>query len=129
MVDSESHSPDSLTSLTEKIRQFAAEREWEKFHTPRNLLLALVGEVGELAELFQWVHDGDVGAMMAQEGTTRAVRDELADVATYCLRLADVLGIDLAAAIRDKMAKNAAKYPVDKAKGNARKYTDFIPKS
>ncbi len=115
----------TIQALTAKIRHFAEERQWEPFHTPRNLMLALVGEVGELAEIFQWRKEEEVATMMSDAATAQALRDELADVATYCFRLADVLGIDLGAAMVQKIAQNAAKYPVEKAKGHARKYTDL----
>lgn len=113
-----------LSDLTDSIRQFSRERDWEKFHLPRNLVLALVGEVGELAELFQWRTDEQSAHIMDQaEG--RPVREELADVFYYLLRLADVLGVDLGEALAAKLKINAEKYPVEKARGSAAKYTEL----
>jgi dCTP diphosphatase len=115
----------SLEKLTEFVRNFVRERDWEQFHTPKNLVMALAGEVGELTELFQWLTTDESKAVMRDEKKAEAVRDELADVFVYTMRLADVLGIDLDQAVRNKMQKNAAKYPVDRAKGKAVKYTDL----
>lgn len=115
----------SLDKLTEFVRNFVKEREWEKFHTPKNLVMALAGEIGELTEVFQWLTTEESEAVMRDPKKAEAARDELADVFVYTLRLADVLGVDLEQAVRDKMKKNAAKYPVDLAKGKAVKYTDL----
>lgn len=98
-------------TVQQKLRAFAAERDWERFHTPRNLLLALVGEVGELAELYQW-DDGD--GVAAQQ-----VAEEIADVAIYLLRLADVVGVDIEQAVEQKMRSNAARYPSEAWMGRA----------
>lgn len=97
-------------ALEERLAAFAAERDWDRFHTPRNLILALTGEVGELAEIFQWRGDADSEAIMASDKAEH-VRQEVADVFLYLMRLAMVLGIDLDAAVRDKIALNALKYP------------------
>ncbi len=107
-----------LASLRDILRQFASERDWEKFHSPRNLTLALVGEVGELAELMQWRSDDEVMALAANG---RSIPDELADVLVYLVRLADVLGIDLEAAVIAKMAVNDERYPADDVRGSAEK--------
>lgn len=115
----------SLEKLTEFVRHFVQERDWEQFHTPKNLVMALAGEVGELTEIFQWLTMAESQAVMQDEKKAEAIRDELADVFVYSLRLADVLGIDLDQAVRVKMQKNAAKYPVAQAKGRAVKYTDL----
>lgn len=93
-------------------RAFAAERQWERFHTPRNLMLALTGEVGELAELFQWKTDAEAAAMAADPHTFMRLQEELADVMMYLVRLADVCEVDLNQALNDKILKNAQKYPV-----------------
>ncbi len=115
----------SLEKLTEFVRNFVRERDWEQFHTPKNLVMALAGEVGELTEIFQWLTTEESKTVMADAQKAEAVRDELADVFVYSLRLADVLGVDLDQAVRNKMKKNAAKYPVDQSKGKAIKYTDL----
>jgi NTP pyrophosphatase (non-canonical NTP hydrolase) len=107
------------------LRTFAAERDWEQFHTPKNLIMALMGEVGELAELFQWLSPEQVASAIHEPQFVEKVRDEIADVVAYIFRLADVLGIDLSQATRAKIDKNAQKYPVEKAKGHARKYSEL----
>ncbi len=98
------------TALEAKLTEFARQRDWDPFHTPRNLILALTGEVGELAEIFQWL--GEDASVRIMEGSeAEHVRQEVADVFLYLMRLAMVLGIDLDAAVRDKIALNAKKYP------------------
>ena len=117
----------TFAELQAELRAFVRARDWEKFHTPKNLVMALTGEVGELTELFQWLTPAASRSAMGKRDLGDKIRDELADVAVYCLRLADVLGIDLAEAIRRKLAKNAAKYPVALSRGHARKYTELRP--
>lgn len=97
------------------IRQFRKEREWGQFHTPENLAKSISIEAGELLEQFQWNNDYD------KEATT----EELADVLIYCVHMADAMGVDIEEIILDKMKKNAVKYPIDKAKGNSKKYTEL----
>jgi dCTP diphosphatase len=120
-------SPLMLEDLRQRIHAFAAEREWETFHTPRNLVLALVGEVGELAEIFQW--RGDSGSPPNLAGWTAKDREhlgeELSDVLIYLVRLSDRCGVDLSAAAVAKLAKNAAKYPAGQSKGRSDKYTAY----
>ena len=97
-------------ALEQVLAEFARQRDWDPFHNPRNLILALTGEVGELAEIFQWLKDAEAEQVM--EGRqAEHVRQEVADVFLYLMRLAMVLGIDLDAAVRDKIALNAKKYP------------------
>lgn len=112
-----------LIELRDRLRLFAREREWQRFHTPKNLAMALIVEAAELAEHFQWLTPEESGRLPADKQDK--VRDELADVLVYLVELADVLDIDLVAAAHDKIAKNAAKYPVEKARGNARKYDEL----
>jgi dCTP diphosphatase len=97
-------------ALEARLTEFARERDWDRFHTPRSLILALTGEVGELAEIFQWRTDAESESIMAGDKAEH-VRQEVADVFLYLMRLAMVLGIDLDAAVRDKIAMNARKYP------------------
>lgn len=111
--------------LAQALRQFAADRDWEQFHSPKNLVMALTGEAGELAEVFQWMTEEDSKDAARNPRTAQAVRDELADVLLYVVRAADVLGVDLNAAVAEKLRLNAEKYPVDAARGNSRKYTDL----
>ena len=115
-----------VDELRQRMATFCAEREWGRFHTPRNLLLALVGEVGELAELFQWRGEPGADAAASWSAADRvALEHELADVQLYLVRLADVCAVDLPAACRAKMARNAVKYPADRAKGKSDKYTFY----
>lgn len=111
--------------LARSLAAFAHERNWEQFHSPKNLVMALTGEVGELTELFQWMSED--ASRLAGTGPehAQAVRDELADVLLYLVRLADVLGVDLNAAAVHKLQINAARYPVAKAHGSSRKYTEI----
>ena len=115
----------NLTGLRDQLRQFARERDWEQFHNPRSLLLALIGETGELAEIFQWLTDDAADAVMDDPRQASRVREELADVFAYLLRLADVLDVDLAEALEAKIKDNARRYPVERAHGNARKYSEL----
>ncbi|MBK9615314.1 MAG: nucleotide pyrophosphohydrolase [Uliginosibacterium sp.] len=96
--------------LEVRLAEFARERDWDRFHTPRNIILALTGEVGELAEIFQWLDDRQAEAIM-QTAKAEHVRQEVADVLLYLVRLAMVLGIDLDAAVGEKIKLNALKYP------------------
>ncbi len=106
-------------------REFAAAREWEQFHTPKNLAMALAGEAGELLEIFQWLTP-EQSARIADTGKGKqAVEHELADLLAYVTRLADVLGIDLVQSLWNKLRLNEEKYPVALAKGNARKYSEL----
>lgn len=113
-------STDSLLQLRDVLREFAAEREWQPFHTPKNLAMALSGEAAEVIEHFRWLTPEQSAAL--DEPTREEVAHELADVLCFLVRLADVLDIDLAAAARRKMAINAERYPVDKVRGRALKY-------
>lgn len=96
--------------LEVRLAEFARERDWDRFHTPRNIILALTGEVGELAEIFQWLDDRQAEVIM-QTAKAEHVRQEVADVLLYLVRLAMVLGIDLDAAVGEKIKLNALKYP------------------
>jgi NTP pyrophosphatase (non-canonical NTP hydrolase) len=115
--------PADLAGLRDALRRFAAERDWEQFHTPKNLAMALSVEVAELLEHFQWLTAEQSAAL--DPGALARVREELADVLLYLVRLADRLDVDLLEAAREKMDRNAEKYPVDKARGSSRKYTDL----
>jgi len=115
--------PDLLQNLRNSLRQFAAERDWDQFHSPKNLAIALNVEAAELLEHFQWVPDAETAAMPPEKRAK--VREELADVLLYLVRLADKLDVDLAAAAAEKLEMNATKYPVDKARGSSKKYTEF----
>ncbi|KAL2506543.1 NTP Pyrophosphohydrolase MazG-related [Abeliophyllum distichum] len=101
----------SLKDLSNKLEEFAKARDWEKYHSPRNLLLAMVGEVGELSEIFQWRGEVDKGLPNWKESDKEHLGEELSDVLLYLIRLADICGIDLGDAAARKIIKNAIKYP------------------
>ena len=115
----------TIKDLTEEISAFADARDWRQFHTVRNLVLALTGEVGELAAEVQWVPDEAIAQTLKQPDKVAAIEEEVADVAIYVLRLADVLGFDLSDAITRKLRLNERRYPVGQARGNALKYTEL----
>ncbi len=111
---------DALIALRDELRLFAKARDWAVFHTPKNLAMALAGEAGEVLEHFQWLTPEQSAALPPEARAEVAL--ELADVLCYLVRLADVLDIDLADAARRKLAINAERYPVAKARGRADKY-------
>lgn len=113
-------STDSLERLRARLATFAAERDWDQFHNPKNLAMALAGETGELVEHFQWLTFEESAELPAD--TREAVALEAADVLLFLLRLCDKLDIDLAAAAERKLELNARKYPVHKSRGRATKY-------
>lgn len=115
---------DSLDNLRNTINQFVAEREWAQFHTPKNLAMAMIVEAAELVEQFQW--DTATESQQLSPEKREAVAHELADTFVYLVRLAEVLEVDLIAAANKKIALNALKYPVEKAKGNNAKYTEYL---
>lgn len=100
-----------VTALEAALQAFADERDWNRFHSPKNLAMALTGEVGELVEIFQWMTEEQSRAAAADRAAAQAIRDEIADVLLFLVRLSSVLGIDLDEAVRDKLARNAQKYP------------------
>ncbi|OYY48073.1 MAG: nucleotide pyrophosphohydrolase [Methylophilaceae bacterium 17-43-7] len=114
---------DSLQQLRSRINTFVAERDWNQFHTPKNLAMAMIVEAAELVEQFQW--DTPTESLALTPEKREAVSHELADTFVYLLRIAEVLNIDLIAAANQKITLNAQKYPVDKAKGSNAKYTAY----
>ena len=112
-----------LDGLRDELREFARERDWEQFHSPKNLAMALAVESAELLEVFQWLTEQG-SRNLAPQALARA-DEEIADVLLYLIRLADQLGIDPVDAARRKLVANALKYPADKARGNARKYDEL----
>jgi len=118
----------TIASIQHQLRDFAAQRAWEQFHTPKNLVMALAGEVGELTEIFQWLDPDESASVMTDPARAVQVREEVADVCAYLLRLADVLDIDLETALIEKMIKNALKYPVETARSTATKDTKLPPR-
>jgi NTP pyrophosphatase (non-canonical NTP hydrolase) len=113
----------ALESLRARIRAFAKERDWEQFHTPKNLAMAMIVEAAELVEHFQWL-TADQSQDLPPKTRAR-VREEIADVLIYLVRLADVLEIDPLQAAFDKITLNALKYPVEKSRGHNTKYTEL----
>ena len=112
-----------LHVLAHRLREFVAERDWDQFHSPKNLAMALVGEAGELAAEFQWMTEEQSKAPDAAQ--MERIRAEAADVLNYLVRLADKLDIDLIAAAHDKMDANARRYPADKVRGSSKKYSEY----
>lgn len=110
-----------ISDLKERVAYFAKERDWEQFHTLKNLSVALAGEAAELMEPFQWLEGDQCEALLSDGAKREAIEDELADVVIYALQFANRGGIDLAVAIDRKMHKNARKYPINLAKGSSEK--------
>ncbi|GAA5158577.1 nucleotide pyrophosphohydrolase [Amycolatopsis dongchuanensis] len=102
----------TLDEIVSRLREFAAARDWERYHTPKNLVMALSGEVGELTALFQWLTPEESARALEDADLAANVHDELADVVLYLLRLADVLGVDLLAAAEAKLDRNEHRFPV-----------------
>lgn len=116
---------DSLSSLRDAAIAFRDERDWAQFHRPKDLVLGLLAEAGELAEVVLWKSEAELDGLMATEGLRARLAEEMADVLVFLLYLSEAGDIDLGQAVRRKLELNAAKYPVDRAKGSAAKYTDL----
>ncbi|MCO8272792.1 nucleotide pyrophosphohydrolase [Actinoplanes sp. TRM 88003] len=114
----------SVSELTLLVREFAQARDWERFHTPKNLAMALAGEVGELLAELQWLTPEQSATVMNDPELGPRVRAEMGDVTIYLVRLADVLGIDLVEAATDKLEDSARRYTVEAARGSAAKISD-----
>ena len=112
-----------LLELNEQVNLFVEERDWDVFQTPKNLSMALIVEAAELVEHFQWMRPEESDSLTNDK--KKKVAEELADILIYTVRLADRLGLDLEQSAKDKLTKNLQKYPVEKARGNATKYTEF----
>lgn len=112
-----------LQQLKLYLRQFAADRDWQQFHSPKNLAMALTVEAAELLEQFQWLSEAQSKALTPDQH--QAVSDEVADIQVYLVRLADQLDIDILQAVKRKTALNEAKYPADQVRGSAQKYTAY----
>lgn len=119
MDDGDDKPEREIAELTRLVREFSAERDWMQFHDPKSLVLALVGEVGEVAELFQWIPADRAATEFGPDGRQQRAAEELADVLVYLVRLADVLGIDLGAAARAKLADSHRRFPADTLRGVA----------
>jgi NTP pyrophosphatase (non-canonical NTP hydrolase) len=115
--------PDSIDDLSRAVRAFAEERDWTQFHSPKNLASALVVEAGELLEPFQWLSEEQSRALPPEK--LQAVADEMADVLLYLVQLSSALNVDLLAATRAKLQRNATRYPAALARGTSRKYDEL----
>jgi dCTP diphosphatase len=115
----------TVAELRERVMNFARERDWEQFHSPKNLSMALAAEAGELMEHFLWTESATSAAILDDAKKREKIEEEIADVVIYALEFANIGKIDLARAIETKLAKNALKYPVEKAKGRSVKYTEL----
>lgn len=111
-----------VSRLAIALDQFAVDRNWSQFHSPKNLVMALTGEVGELSEIFQWMSETDSHQAAKNPATSQDVKDEIADVLLYLVRLADVLKVDLNEAVTDKLKTNKLKYPIESSLGVSTKY-------
>ena len=109
-----------ISKIQNQLQKFAVDRDWEQFHTPKNLVMALSVEASELVEIFQWLNAEESNS--PDQRQTEEINSEVADIAMYLLRFCSVLGIDLEKAIESKLERNAEKYPVNLSKGNAQKY-------
>ncbi len=114
---------DSIQQITREIREFRDERDWAQFHNPKELAVAIIAEAGELLQHFVWQSESQSDARVA--GRRDEMGSEMADVAILLFEMADVCQVDLACAIHDKLAANALRYPVDKARGSNKKYTEL----
>ena len=115
----------TVAELKKRILAFAREREWEQFHAPKNLSMALAAEAAELMEHFLWADPGASREIVRDPAKRAKIEEELADVVIYALEFANIAGIDVASAIATKMEANAKKYPVEKARGRSDKYTEL----
>ena len=113
----------NLEEIRQCVANFAKERDWDQFHSPKNLAMALSVEAAELMEHFQWLSEAQSRDL--DEATLAAVADEIADVQVYLVRIADSLGVDILSTVKNKMEKNAQKYPAEKVRGSAKKYNAY----
>ena len=111
----------NLDVIKEKLNQFSKERDWEQYHSPKNLAMALSVEVAELVEIFQWSNDGGIKEV-ENEQTRKEIEEEIADIFNYLVKFVDLMDIDLEKISLEKIQKNDEKYPVEKSKGNSEKY-------
>jgi dCTP diphosphatase len=118
-----SKNTETLESLADRVRKFSQDRDWDQFHSPKNLSMALSVEAAELMEIFQWSSQKE--SKNPSEKQLDSIKEEVADIAIYLIRIADILDIDLPSTIAEKIKSNDAKYPIDKSKGSSKKYTDL----
>jgi dCTP diphosphatase len=118
-------SEDSFSQINELIRHFSELRDWDQFHTPKNLILAATSEMGELAEVLQWKSDDEVIEYLSSQSGKDRISEEIADVAIYLIRLCQKSDIDFIEAIRSKLSINESRYPAEKSKGKSKKYNEL----
>jgi NTP pyrophosphatase (non-canonical NTP hydrolase) len=116
-----------MDDLVKAVLAFRDQRDWKQFHNPKDLAISIALEAAELLEHFQWKTASDVAEFVTAEENRRCVGEEMADVLILLISLADAMGLDLLEAARTKLRENARKYPVDRAKGNAKKYDELAP--
>ena len=109
-----------INNIQNQLQNFASERDWEQFHTPKNIAMALSVECSELVEIFQWLNPEE--SKLPDKMQLELINNEVADIAMYLLRFCDLLDLNLENAIQEKLVKNAEKYPINRSKGNAKKY-------
>jgi dCTP diphosphatase len=115
----------TIAALKERVKKFVDDRGWAKYHNPKDVAVSITIEAAELVEIFQWVKDSEQDKITQDSAKMQKLKDELADVMIYCVSLANVLDIDIGQAVFQKIAKNEGKYPVDRIKGDYRKYREL----
>ena len=116
-----------IAELKEMARQFSVERDWDQFHNAKDLAIGIVTEASELLEMFRFKSDGEVDRMFKDNLQSKSIRDELADIVYFTVRLAQRYDIDISSSLEEKIRESARKYPIEKAKGSNKKYTEFAP--
>ena len=116
---------DNIKDLINKLREFNKERDWDQFHTPKNLIISLFKEIGELSEIFQWKNIEDSKLENLSNEEIEKIKDELSDILIYLIRISDVLKIDIMSSTFNKIEKNKIKYPISKSYGSSKKYDQF----
>ena len=115
----------NVKKIQKILQDFADEREWDQFHTPKNLVMALSGEVGELTEIFQWLTEEESRNIVRSKEVMEKIEQEIADIQIYLIRLAQKLDVPIEDSVMKKIKKNAEKYPIHLAKGSSKKYTEY----
>jgi NTP pyrophosphatase (non-canonical NTP hydrolase) len=114
-----------VEDLKQMVREFSEERDWDQFHNPKDLAIGIVTEASELLEMFRFKTEAEIDVLFNQQSSAKKVRDELADVFYFALRLAQKYDIDVSSSLEEKIRENSKKYPVERAKGSNKKYTEF----
>ncbi len=114
-----------IKKLVELVAEFRDKRDWKQFHNPKDLAISISIEAGELLEIFQWKNETEAKALLSDPAKRKRVEEELADIVIFCLSMSDATEIDLEEAIKRKLELNERKYPIEKAKGSAKKYTEL----